>query len=100
MLPRVVSLDPLDIRVAAVKAATMKELNTDLYDEVAEDLVENECDSSDELGGIIELPNLEGLGSRLGSLAKFMVVDSVDGWMYSFDGFSDFGDQMVKDLSF
>ncbi|PWA69641.1 DNA-binding domain-containing protein [Artemisia annua] len=102
LLPRAVSLDPHDIRAAAVKAATMQELNMDLYDEVAEDLVENECDSSDELGQIIELPSLEGLDSRPGSLAKFMVVDSVDGWMYPFDGFSssDFADQMVKELSF
>nr|GEX11145.1 hypothetical protein [Tanacetum cinerariifolium] len=93
LLPRAVSLDPLDIRAAAVKAATMQELNMDL----AENLVENECDSSDELGEIIELPSLEGLDSR-----PFMVMDSVDGWMYPFDGFSssDFDDQMVKELSF
>ncbi|GKB76292.1 dehydration-responsive element-binding protein 3-like protein [Tanacetum coccineum] len=94
LLPRAVSLDPLDIRAAAVKAATMQELNMDLADE---DLVENECDSSDELGEIIELPSLEGLDSRPGSF-----VDSVDGWMYPFDGFSssDFDDQMIKELSF
>ncbi|KAI3789753.1 hypothetical protein L2E82_02556 [Cichorium intybus] len=117
LLPRPASGSPRDVQAAAAKAATMQELSSVSYSSTVQSPSSN-CyvfpadehasgSPGDELGEIIELPSLEGCLDSPGSLARLMVVDSVDGWMYQswamadtdwFPG--DSADQVAKNPSF
>ncbi|XP_047328709.1 dehydration-responsive element-binding protein 3 [Impatiens glandulifera] len=84
-LPRPASLSPRDVQAAAAKAAAMD--GTTSYS----------SEEEQELGKIIELPNLE---TRFDSPEFVYEVDSVNGffdtptWMVNGDGFGYFSDQM------
>ncbi|XP_022949201.1 ethylene-responsive transcription factor TINY-like [Cucurbita moschata] len=75
LLPRPVSLMPTDIQAAAAKAAAM----VDFDSTVPTTSSSNDEEGSDELGEIVELPNIEEEISAE-SLNKFELVDSVDWW--------------------
>ncbi|KAE8709179.1 Dehydration-responsive element-binding protein 3 [Hibiscus syriacus] len=71
LLPRPVSLMPRDIQVAAAEAASMVNFNT-----CSES---NGSEEAEELSEIVRLPNIEG---NFESQSEFILVDSVDGWVY------------------
>ncbi|XP_022153639.1 dehydration-responsive element-binding protein 3-like [Momordica charantia] len=98
LLPRPVSLMPRDIQAAAAKAAAM--VNFDGSTTASFSSAE-----SDELGEIVELPNIEG-EIRDESWNEFVLVDSVDRWGYppfaeeEADLFGGFSDQSTIPISF
>lgn len=84
-LPRPASLSPRDVQEAAAKAATMQDFPASgtPAPPLRPPSDEGSCSPGDELGEIIELPNLEGyLDSPESSPTELVMVDSVDGWMY------------------
>ncbi|XP_004252501.2 dehydration-responsive element-binding protein 3 [Solanum lycopersicum] len=89
-LPRPASISPRDVQAAAAKAAAMDELNSS----VSSTLRHSESmETEDQLGQIIELPNLEGIFES----EEMKLSNSGDGWVYptpfgEFDGeyFGDF----------
>ena len=118
VLPRPVSLLPRDIQAAAAKAAAMVDLdhnnsnNSDnnnsessssasLSSSSLTSTTTTTCTASEseELGEIVELPNIEGsfeLGSAE-SRTEFMLLDSVDGssWVYEYEQPFGFCDQIL-----
>ncbi|KAI3684233.1 hypothetical protein L6452_33454 [Arctium lappa] len=106
-LPRPASLSPRDVQEAAAKAATMEDFPAS--GAPAPPLrppsdADGGRSPGDELGEIIELPNLEGYLDSPESQTELVMVDSVDGWMYpswavaDIDGFLDYiSDQVAED---
>ena len=120
VLPRPVSLLPRDIQAAAAKAAAMVDLdhnnsnnsdNNNSESSSSASLSSSSLTStttttttctaseSEELGEIVELPNIEGsfeLGSAE-SRTEFMLLDSVDGssWVYEYEQPFGFCDQIL-----
>lgn len=93
LLPRPVSLMPRDIQAAAAKAAAMVD-----FDSTAE---MNDEEGSDELGEIVELPNIEKeIGAE--SWNEFEMIDSVDWWGNSpeMDFFAGVSDQSTVPITF
>ncbi|XP_071685663.1 dehydration-responsive element-binding protein 3-like [Rutidosis leptorrhynchoides] len=76
-LPRPVSLSRRDVQEAAAKAATMQMAAAPLQPPGVVDLK-----TTEELGEIIELPNLEGCLDSPKSSTELVMVDSVDLWVY------------------
>ncbi|TYI81247.1 hypothetical protein E1A91_D05G141100v1 [Gossypium mustelinum] len=90
-LPRPVSLLPRDIRAAAVKAASMVNFNaltsspssSSVVSESSSLSESNASDEPEELSEIVQLPNIEGnFDSLFDSQNEFILLDSVDGWVY------------------
>ncbi|KAK4726570.1 hypothetical protein R3W88_031487 [Solanum pinnatisectum] len=87
-LPRPASTSPRDVQVAAAKAAAMDELNSSVSSPSSTLSVSmEETTTEDQLGQIIELPNLEGIFES----EEMKLSDSDDGWVYpppwgEFDG--------------
>lgn len=82
LLPRPVSLLPQDIQAAAAKAASMSDFITS---STSSSLSESSSSpEQEELGEIVELPNIEGeFGScDYDSPENFILMDSIDGWVY------------------
>lgn len=75
LLPRPVSLMPRDIQEAAAKAAAM----VDFDSTTASFSSFNDEEGSEELGEIVELPNIEE-DIRAESWNEFEFIDSVDWW--------------------
>ncbi|KAA0050826.1 ethylene-responsive transcription factor TINY [Cucumis melo var. makuwa] len=73
LLPRPVSLMPRDIQEAAAKAAAMVDFDSETVS------FSNGEEGSDELGEIVELPNIEE-DIRAESWNEFEFIDSVDWW--------------------
>ncbi|XP_022724243.1 ethylene-responsive transcription factor TINY-like [Durio zibethinus] len=102
LLPRPVSLIPRDIQAAAAKAASMVNFNTLTSSSSSSFLVSessslsesNVSEEPEELSEIVQLPNIEGnFDSLFDPLNEFILLDSVDGWMYPpqdfYGGFAD-----------
>lgn len=96
VLPRPLSATPPHIQAAAAKAAAMVEFHSESSS------LSSECSESEELGEIVELPNIEGSFDSLDSGTEFILIDSVDGWLFDplmgLEGaqlFGDFCDQIV-----
>ncbi|KAM3747567.1 hypothetical protein ACB098_05G044900 [Castanea mollissima] len=118
VLPRPVSLSPRDIQAAAAKAAAMVDLDNNnnnnnnnsessssaslsssLLTTTTTTTSTCTASESEELGEIVELPNIEGsfeLGSAE-SRTEFMLLDSVDGssWVYENEQPFGFCDQIL-----
>ncbi|NP_001305560.1 dehydration-responsive element-binding protein 3-like [Solanum tuberosum] len=82
-LPRPASISPRDVQAAAAKAAAMDELNSSVsssstLSESMEETMTVAAASEDQLGQIIELPNLEGIFES----EKMKLSDSGEGWVY------------------
>ncbi|XVE88846.1 hypothetical protein DITRI_Ditri19aG0101800 [Diplodiscus trichospermus] len=98
LLPRPVSLMPRDIQAAAAKAASMVDFNalssssssSSLASETSFQSESNASEEPEELGEIVQLPNIEG---NFDSQNEFMLLDSVDGWAFPpqdfYGGFAD-----------
>lgn len=72
LLPRPLSATPPHIQAAAAKAAAMAPV--EFHSQESE---------SEELGQIVELPNIEGrFDSPEPGADEFIVIDTVDGWLY------------------
>ncbi|MFS8000144.1 putative transcription factor AP2-EREBP family [Helianthus anomalus] len=82
-LPRPASRSPRDVQVAAAKAASMHVSLTSPVHAKPPSLLLNDDDDgvvcNDELGEIVELPNLDGWFE---SSEMEVVVETMDGWMY------------------
>ncbi|XP_022955991.1 ethylene-responsive transcription factor TINY-like [Cucurbita moschata] len=76
LLPRPVSLMPRDIQAAAAKAAAMVDFDTTTTASFSSSNYEG---GSDELGEIVELPNIEE-DIRAETWSEFEFIDSVDWW--------------------
>ncbi|XP_009353569.2 ethylene-responsive transcription factor TINY [Pyrus x bretschneideri] len=95
LLPRPASLKPQDIQAAATKAAAMVHLNSTTSSSLSSSsssssclLSQSEGSDSEELGEIVELPNIEGSFDSPESRNEFILVnDSLDGWVYPSLGF-------------
>ncbi|KVH98000.1 ethylene-responsive transcription factor ERF039-like [Cynara cardunculus var. scolymus] len=105
-LPRPASLSPRDVQEAAAKAATMQDLPASgtPVPPLRPSSGDGCCSPVDELGEIIELPNLEGYLDSPESPTELVMVDSVDRWMQpswavaDIDGFLDYiSDQVAED---
>ncbi|XP_071685664.1 dehydration-responsive element-binding protein 3-like [Rutidosis leptorrhynchoides] len=100
-LPRPVSLSRRDVQEAAAKAATMQMAAAPLQPPGVVDLK-----TTEELGEIIELPNLEGCLDSPKSSTELVMVDSVDLWVYpswsmaGIDCFLDYISDPVADNAF
>ncbi|EEF46412.1 ethylene-responsive transcription factor TINY [Ricinus communis] len=100
-LPRPVSLMPRDIQVAAAKAASMVEFDSSSSSPSSSSLSESssslstsstsssssvsvseDVSESEELSEIVELPNIEGSFELAPLSSEFILIDSVDGWVY------------------
>ncbi|KAA8540381.1 hypothetical protein F0562_024700 [Nyssa sinensis] len=90
-LPCPTSLAPRDVQAAAAKAAAMEQFSSSTSSSSALSLSSLPSSSlssdvskttSDELGEITELPSLEGSYDSPESSTEFILVDSVDGWLY------------------
>ncbi|KAL6972772.1 Dehydration-responsive element-binding protein 3 [Sarracenia purpurea var. burkii] len=86
-LPRPATISPRDVQAAAAKAAAMEcfsPLTSSLSSasSLSSPPSSSTTTTSDELGEIIELPSLEGSldSAKIGT--EFMLVDSVDRWLY------------------
>ncbi|WMV57600.1 hypothetical protein MTR67_050985 [Solanum verrucosum] len=75
-LPRPASISPRDVQAAAAKAAAMDEPST--LSKSMEETMTVAAASEDQLGQIIELPNLEGIFES----EKMKLSDSGEGWVY------------------
>ena len=90
VLPRPVSLSPRDVQAAAAKAAIMEDFPASGAPAAVPP------SPVDELGEIIELPNLEGYLDSPESSTELVMVDLVERWMQppwavaDFDGFLDY----------
>ncbi|CAL9009994.1 unnamed protein product [Prunus brigantina] len=86
LLPRPASLKPQDVQAAATKAAAMVHLtSTSSSSSSSSSLLvsQSEGPESEELGEIVELPNIEGSFDSPESRNEFIWVnDSEDGWVY------------------
>ncbi|XP_059458218.1 dehydration-responsive element-binding protein 3 [Corylus avellana] len=97
LLPRPLSATPPHIQAAAAKAAAMAPVE-----------FRSQESESEELGQIVELPNIEGrFDSPESGADEFIVIDTVDGWLYdppmALEGaqiFGDFSDQILALESF
>ncbi|XP_022777188.1 ethylene-responsive transcription factor TINY-like [Durio zibethinus] len=98
LLPRPVSVMPRDIQAAAAKAASMVHFNTrssssSLVSESSSLSESNASEEPEELSEIVQLPNIEGNFDSLFDSQEFILLDSVDGWVYPpqdfYGGFSD-----------
>ena len=101
LLPRPVSSMPRDIQVAAAKAASMVNFDrlsssssSSLVSESSSISESNASEEPEELSEIVQLPNIEGnFDSLFDSHKEFILLDSVDGWVYPpqdfYEGFSD-----------
>ncbi|PON54316.1 AP2/ERF domain containing protein [Parasponia andersonii] len=90
-LPRPASLAPRDIQAAAAEAAAMVVLDANSTKNTTTSLSSSSSSSNDDsepeedLGEIVELPNIEDTTFESGeSRSEFMLVDSVDGWVYEY----------------
>ncbi|KAJ9559614.1 hypothetical protein OSB04_004774 [Centaurea solstitialis] len=90
-LPRPASLSPRDVQAAAARASTMEDLPA-----AADSPPPPSPPPVEELGEIIELPNLEGYLDSPESPTELVMVDSVERWMQppwavaDFDGFLEY----------
>ncbi|XP_071733487.1 dehydration-responsive element-binding protein 3-like [Rutidosis leptorrhynchoides] len=97
-LPRPVSLSPRDVQEAAAKAASMQTAVPPIQPPVVVDK-----NAAEELGEIIELPNLEGCLNSPEPSTELVMVDSVDQWLYpswavaDIDGILDYSSDQVAD---
>ncbi|PPS09041.1 hypothetical protein GOBAR_AA11603 [Gossypium barbadense] len=84
LLPRPVSLLPRDIQAAAVKAASMVNLNRpSSSSSSSSSSLSESSEEPEELSEIVELPNIEGnFDSFFDSGNEFVLLDSVDVWVY------------------
>lgn len=91
LLPRPASLKPQDVQAAATKAAAMVHLNSTTSSSSLSSsssssslfLSQSEGSDSEELGEIVELPNIEGSFESPESRNEFILVnDSLDAWVY------------------
>ncbi|PQM38740.1 ethylene-responsive transcription factor TINY [Prunus yedoensis var. nudiflora] len=87
LLPRPVSLKPQDVQAAATKAAAMVHLTSTSSSSSSSSssllVSQSEGSESEELGEIVELPNIEGSFDSPDSRNEFIFVnDSEDGWVY------------------
>ncbi|XP_068345408.1 ethylene-responsive transcription factor TINY-like [Pyrus communis] len=91
LLPRPASLKPQDVQAAATKAAAMVHLNSTTSSSSLSSssssssllLSQSEGSESEELGEIVELPNIEGSFESPESRNEFILVkDSLDAWVY------------------
>ncbi|KAL5575206.1 hypothetical protein UlMin_016905 [Ulmus minor] len=109
-LPRPVSLAPRDIQAAATKAASMENISsttttTSSSSSSSSSSESKDSESHEELSEIVELPNIEGSFDSAELRTEFILVDSVDGWVYPPLGFElegsgfygDFVDQIWGD---
>ncbi|KAI4355603.1 hypothetical protein L6164_004360 [Bauhinia variegata] len=90
MLPRPVTLTPRDIQAAAAEAAAMVKFDravqsdsssSSLSSSSAPQSLSEQSDSS-ELSEIVELPNIEESFDTADSRTDFILIDSVDSWVY------------------
>ncbi|KAG7992373.1 hypothetical protein I3843_02G125100 [Carya illinoinensis] len=79
-LPRPLSSRPEDIQAAATKAAAMVQFDSECSSSLSSS--SSESSESEELSEIVELPNIEGSFDSTESRTDFILVDSVDGWVY------------------
>ncbi|KAF7123787.1 hypothetical protein RHSIM_Rhsim12G0202000 [Rhododendron simsii] len=89
-LPRPESLSPRDVQAAAAKAAAMEHVSSPMITSTSSE-ASVATTASDELGEIIELPNLEGSLDLPESRTESFFVDSVGGWIYSPWGWQETG---------
>ncbi|KAG6669279.1 ethylene-responsive transcription factor TINY-like [Carya illinoinensis] len=85
VLPRPLSSTPGDIQAAAVKAAAMVQFDSESSSSssTSSSLSSSPGGSeSEELGEIVELPNIEGSFELTESRTDFILLDPVDGWVY------------------
>ncbi|KAJ7951730.1 Dehydration responsive element binding transcription factor [Quillaja saponaria] len=87
LFPRPVSLIPRDIQAAASAAAAMVKFDSvqsssSSSSPSSSSLSLSEESESEELGKIVELPNIEGSFDSAEMGNEFLLVDSVDLWMY------------------
>jgi EREBP-like factor len=85
VLPRPVTLNPRDIQVAAAEAASMVEFDSQmLHSDSGES--SSSCSSfsseSSELSEIVELPNIEESFDSGELRSEFILIDSVESWVY------------------
>ncbi|KAF5453109.1 hypothetical protein F2P56_028047 [Juglans regia] len=81
-LPRPLSSRPEDIQAAATKAAAMVQFDSECSSSLSSSSSSSESSESEELSEIVELPNIEGSFDSTESRTDFILVDSVDGWVY------------------
>ncbi|KAJ8755956.1 hypothetical protein K2173_024501 [Erythroxylum novogranatense] len=106
-LPRPLSSLPRDVQAAATKAAAMVELDGSVSSSETSSSSSSSSETSsisvskvgesDELTEIVELPNIEGSFDSSETGVEFMLVDSVDGWVYPpmLDLSGEFSDQFL-----
>ncbi|KAK2371379.1 dehydration-responsive element-binding protein [Trifolium repens] len=85
VLPRPVTLNPRDIQVAAAEAASMVEFDSPMsHSDSGES--GSSCSSfsseSSELSEIVELPNIEESFDSGELRSEFILIDSVESWVY------------------
>jgi len=103
MLPRPTTLSPRDIQVAAAEAAAMVEFDSQILHSTislsseASNLPSYSSESS-ELSEIVELPNIEESYDSVEVRSEFMLIDSVESWLYP--SVESFCDMMVEEQSF
>lgn len=100
VLPRPITLTPRDIQAAAAEAAAMVELDPhpSLHSpHPASSSSSSETESS-ELSEIVELPNIEESLDSVDSRTEFVIIDSVESWVYP--PVVSFSDMMIGEQSF
>ena len=97
LLPRPLTPTPRDIQAAAAEAAAMVEFDhdPDLSPPSVSSVSEEEGAESSELSEIVELPNIEESFDSVDSGTEFMLVDSVDSWVYPPMSVSSFSEMMM-----
>ncbi|XP_041018924.1 ethylene-responsive transcription factor TINY-like [Juglans microcarpa x Juglans regia] len=85
VLPRPLSSTPGDIQAAAVKAAAMVQFDSESSSSSSSSSSLSSSpggSESEELGEIVELPNIEGSFELTELRTDFLLLDPVDGWVY------------------
>ncbi|AES67950.1 putative transcription factor AP2-EREBP family [Medicago truncatula] len=103
MLPRPTTLSPRDIQVAAAEAAAMVEFDSQILRStisLSSEVSDSPSYSSEstELSEIVELPNIEESYNSVEVRSEFMLIDSVESWLYP--SVESLCDMMVEEQSF
>jgi len=103
MLPRPTTLSPRDIQLAAAEAAAMVEFDSQILHStisLSSEVSDSPSYSSEssELSEIVELPNVEESYDSVEVRSEFMLIDSVESWVYP--SVESFWNMMVEEQSF
>ncbi|XP_045806511.1 dehydration-responsive element-binding protein 3 [Trifolium pratense] len=82
VLPKPITLNPRDIQVAAAEAASMVEFDSEMLHSDSGESCSSFSSESSELSEIVELPNIEESFDSVELRSEFILIDSVENWVY------------------